>query len=158
MTFRHVFGAPIWGALAVIFVGLGVLPVKSAEFSAGSIKVSDPWVRETPIGGQSGGAYLRITNSGSEPDRLVRVDSPVAKRIEVRETLFAQDTMKRRNLADGLEIPPGGSVQMTPEGYHLIFLDLVSPFKPDQPVQATLEFAKAGTVTVQFYIRPRQYW
>lgn len=158
MISRQLLAALIWGAFAILATGVNAASAEGAGGQVGGIKISDAWVRETPIGGQSGGAYLRITNTGSEPDRLVRVDSPVAKRVEVRETLFAQDTMKRRNLADGLEIPAGGSVQMTPEGYHLIFLDLVSPFKPDQPVQATLQFAKAGTVTIQFKIRARQYW
>jgi copper(I)-binding protein len=157
MMFRHSHLAPTWVALAFILLGLGMLPAKSGEFQAGSIKVSDPWVRETPIGGRSGGGYMRITNAGDQADRLVKVESAVANRIEVREVVETGGGVQMRALPNGLEIPPG-TTYLRWESYHLLFADLKEPFKPDQPFEALLHFKKAGAVAVQFHIRPRMHW
>jgi uncharacterized protein YcnI len=40
-------------------------------FKAGSIVVEAPWSRATPGGAKIAGGYMKITNTGSEPDRLV---------------------------------------------------------------------------------------
>src|SRR4030081_332836 len=44
----------------------------AAETSTvGSIEIGNPWARATPKGASVGGAYMTITNKGTEPDRLV---------------------------------------------------------------------------------------
>src|SRR5690606_29344960 len=38
---------------------------------AGSLTIEAPWARATPAGAKVGGGYLKITNTGNAPDRLV---------------------------------------------------------------------------------------
>ena len=55
-------------------------------------------------------------------------------------------------LADqcGLTIEPGKTVKLAPGGYHLMMMDLKKPLKQGGKVPVTLEFEKAGKVTVSF--------
>jgi len=68
-----------------------------ADFQAGALKISQPWSRATPKGAQVGAGYLTITNTGSEPDRLIGGSLADAGRVEIHE-----DTIE-----GGVEDAPG---------------------------------------------------
>src|SRR5262245_37003565 len=42
------------------------------DYKAGNLEIDRPWSRATPKGAKTAAGYLKITNSGSAPDRLVR--------------------------------------------------------------------------------------
>ena len=144
-------------ALAVVAVaaGLGGSPAKSGS---DDIKVDGAWVRESPIGGSSGGGYMRIMNTGKEADRLLSAQSTVAKSIVLKQMTYVGDTLQTRELPTGIEIAAGESVQMRWEAYHLLFVGLKEPFKRDGAFEALLKFEKAGEMTVRFEVRPRLFW
>ncbi len=60
---------------ALTFVATSTLP-SFAEHAqmvmAGDIKIENAWTRATPNGAKAGGAFLLITNTGAEADRLMR--------------------------------------------------------------------------------------
>jgi copper(I)-binding protein len=56
--------------------------------------------------------------------------------------------MKMRPVEQGLTIDPGKTVKLAPGGYHLMMMDLKSPLKQGDKEPVTLEFEKAGKVTV----------
>jgi len=60
--------------------------------------------------------------------------------------------MKMRPVAGGLEIKPGQSVELTPSGYHVMLVGLKQQLEQGQHFKATLEFAKAGKVDVDFAV------
>ena len=64
------------------------------------------------------------------------------------------NVMQMRKLKDGLEIPAGGSAELSPGGTHLMLIDLSAPLKEGDMVPVTLDFAKAGKVDVQFMVGP----
>ena len=68
----------------------------SADYKLGSLQISQPWSRATPKGATVAGAYLKITNNGTTPDRLVSGSSPVAGRFEVHEVTTDNGVMKMR--------------------------------------------------------------
>ena len=54
-----------------------------------------------------------------------------------------------RPVENGLTIEPGKTVKLAPGGYHLMMTDLMKqPLKRGDKVPVTLEFEKAGKVTV----------
>ena len=55
------------------------------EYKVGSLQIGHPWTRATPKGAAVGGGYLKITNTGTQPDRLLGGYSSVAGRFEVHE-------------------------------------------------------------------------
>ncbi|MDJ0637440.1 MAG: copper chaperone PCu(A)C [Paracoccaceae bacterium] len=123
-----------------------------AEHRVGDLVLKGLFARATLPNQPVAGAFLTIANMGREDDVLVGLSTPVAAKGEVHEMAMEGDTMKMRQLADGLVIPAGETVELKPGGYHLMFMKLNEPLVEGETVEATLEFQNAGTVTVPFSI------
>jgi len=96
---------------------------------------------------------MKIVNKGSQPDRLIGGQTAFAGKVEIHEMKMQGDVMRMRQLADGLVIPPGGSVDLKPGGYHLMFMNLKAPLKAGETRDVTLIFEKAGKVNVTLAVR-----
>lgn len=122
----------------------------ATTYKLGALTIDQPWLRATPGGAQVAGGYLRVTNHGSEPDRLVGATIPLAARGEVHEMSMTNGVMHMAPVEGGLEIKPGQSVVLKPGGYHLMFMNLHAALKKGETIAGTLAFTKAGTVAVRF--------
>lgn len=138
--------------------GVRLLPVaqktEARTYKAGPLVIEAPWTRATPGGVQVAGGYLKITNTGGQPDRLVGGSLAPATTVEVHEMATSDGVMRMRRLEKGLEIGPGQSVELRPGGYHLMFLGLREGLKEGQVVKGSLVFERAGTVEVEFRVAP----
>ena len=92
---------------------------------------------------------MTIENSGSEPDRLIAVTSANAAIVEIHQMSMDENVMKMRQIIDGLEIPSGGKVELSPGGLHLMFKQVNARFKVGETAKVTLEFTKAGKIDVE---------
>jgi periplasmic copper chaperone A len=126
----------------------------AAAVKAGALTIEQPWSRATPPGARVGGGYLRITNAGGEPDRLVGASFPLAGRVELHEMSLDGTVMRMKPVEGGVEIRPGATVDFKPGGYHLMFMDLKEPLTAGRTVKGTLVFEKAGTVAVDYAVQP----
>jgi hypothetical protein len=95
---------------------------------------------------------MTIINKGAEVDRLVAVAMPVAAKSEVHQMVMDNGVMSMRPVTGGLEIKPGQTVVLNPESFHLMLMGLKQPLTQGERVKATLEFAKAGKLDVQFVV------
>jgi hypothetical protein len=57
--------------------------------------------------------------------------------------------MRMRPVENGIEIPPGGTVELKPGGLHVMFMGLKGPFAKDAKVPLTLVFEKAGRLDIE---------
>lgn len=135
-------------ALAVVCAGSSV--AIADEIKAGDLVVTQAWSRATPKGAKAGAGYLTIENKGSTPDRLVGGSADVAGKVEIHEMAMSNGVMKMRPLEKGLVIEPGKTVKLAPGGYHVMLMDLTSPLKQGEKLPITLEFERAGKVTISF--------
>jgi len=138
--------------LAAALAAFATMPASADDVTVGSIKVSGPWARATPKGAAVGGAYFKVTNSGTASDRLVGGSSDAAQRLEIHEMSMDDGVMKMRELSQGLEIKAGETVEFKPGGYHVMLVGLKKPLMQGQNVRATLQFEKAGKMDVVFKI------
>jgi copper(I)-binding protein len=145
-TWKHT----LWLLAAILSLGSGAAAAET--FTVGSIEISNPWARATPKGASVGGAYMTITNNGTEPDRLVGASFPVAKRAEVHQMAMNKGVMSMRPVPGGLEIKPGQTVVFNPESFHLMLTGLKQPLAQGERVKATLDFAKAGKVDLELVV------
>ena len=136
-------------ALALLAAGAG-----AHEYKAGSIRIDHPWARATPRGATVAAGYLKLTNTGSTPDRLVGGTSSASKDVEIHEMSMTDGVMKMRPIKGGLEIKPGQTVELKPGGSHLMFVNVKAPLKEGTSVPATLKFQRAGEVKLEFQVRP----
>jgi copper(I)-binding protein len=124
----------------------------SPVVTAGALTIQAPWMRATPGGAKVAGGYVRVTNTGKEPDRLVDASIPLATRGEVHSMSVENGVARMAPVEGGLEIKPGETVELKPGGYHLMFMDMKSGLKEGDMVKGTLDFAKAGRVEVTFQV------
>jgi periplasmic copper chaperone A len=122
------------------------------SYNAGALQITQPWSRATPKGAEVAGAYFKVTNTGTTPDRLVGGSSPVAGRFEIHEMSMDNGVMKMRPVPNGIEIKPGESVELKPGAYHVMMLDLNQPLNKGDHVKATLKFEKAGPVDIEYNV------
>lgn len=141
---------PLWLAAVALVPIAGAAAAQS--YKAGAIEIADPWARATPKGAAVGGAYMTITNRGTEPDRLAGASTPVAVRAEVHQMLMDGGVMAMRPVRGGLEIKPGETVTLNPESSHLMLFGLKHPLSQGERMKITLDFAKAGKIEVEYVI------
>lgn len=120
------------------------------SYKAGAIVIDTPWTRATPKGAQVAGGFMRLTNTGATPDRLVGGSTPNSKRFEVHEMSVIDGMMKMRPVEGGLLIAPGATVELKPGSFHVMMIDLVKPVEQGAPLQGVLTFEKAGDVAIEY--------
>ena len=142
--------------LAVLALAAGLIPLPAAaqEFSVGTLRISQVWSPVPPDGARVAGAYMTITNTGSEPDTLVGGTAAVAGRIEVHEMAVQDGVMRMRELKPGLVIKPGETVVLRPGSFHLMLMDMKDRPAAGQTFTGTLVFEKAGTLQVIYKVEP----
>lgn len=120
-----------------------------AAATLGDLVIEGAWTRQTPPRAKAGGAYARITNTGTADDRLVGGSAPFAGRVEIHEMAIDDGIMTMRKLKDGLTIPAGETVELKPGSYHVMLLDMTDPPRQGGTASLTLVFDKAGEVALE---------
>ena len=147
MRLRFVLAAI--AAVAALAGGAG-----AHEYKAGDLEIGHPYAIETPAGAKSGAGYLSISNAGSGPDRLLRVEADFPM-VQVHTTETDAAGVARMSAVEGLVIPPGQTVTLAPGGMHVMFMGLTAPWTEGEKIPATLVFERAGAVEVTFYVQAR---
>jgi copper(I)-binding protein len=138
--------------IVAVLAAWAALPAQAEDITVGSLKISAPWARATPKGASVGGGYMKITNTGTAPDRLVGGTTDISRSFELHEMTTEGGVMKMRPVAGGIEIKPGQTVSLDPSGYHVMFVGLNEQLMQGGHFKATLQFAKAGNVDVDFTV------
>jgi copper(I)-binding protein len=135
-------------ALTAVAITVLAAPARAEDVKAGDLVITQAWTRATPNGAKIGGGYVTIENKGTTPDRLVGGAGDIAGKVEIHEMAMDNGVMKMRPIDKGLTIEPGKTVKLAPGGYHLMMFDLKAPLKQGDKVPVTLQFEKAGKVSV----------
>lgn len=97
--------------------------------------VDDAWVRATVAGQPSSGAFMRLTSTTDS--KLVEVKSTAAKTVQIHESTLHNDVMGMQPLGS-VALPAGKTVNIEPEGYHVMLIDLHKQIKVGDTVPLTL--------------------
>ena len=136
--------------LVTSLTALAITTAHARDYKAGALDVADPWSRATPKGASVAAGYMKISNSGTAPDRLMSGSSDVASKFEVHEMTMENGVAKMRPVNGGLEIKPGQTVEFKPGSFHIMFVGLKKPLANGDHIKATLMFERAGTLNVEF--------
>lgn len=149
------FGYSGFAGLVLMMMFALSSPLSAHEYKLGDLEIDHPWSRVTPPGAKVAGGFFTIRNHGSTPDRLIAVSGAITNRTEIHEmAVNGEGVMTMRPLADGLEIPAGGKVELKPGSYHVMFMDIERGTKEGENFAGTLTFEKAGAVDVEFAVQP----
>lgn len=121
--------------------GGGTVQIGEMTISGGQIRVASSM---TP----TSAGYMVLTNSGEEADALIAVRSEVAEITELHQSLKDEDGTSLMRKVPAIQIPAGGTVELKPGDYHVMFIRLAEAVEPGSTHTVTLTFEKAGEVEV----------
>lgn len=138
--------------LAALCCGLG-LSAHAQDAMLGPIMLSGAWARPTVPGQPAGGGFVTLMNHGKSADRLLGASTPVAGSVELHSMTMEGNVMRMHELAGGIALAPGATVALQPGSLHMMFMNLKQPLALGTKVPVTLQFEKAGKVTVDFVVK-----
>lgn len=123
------------------------------QYKLGPIEIDNPWSRATVSAAPNGVVYVTIKNTGTAPDRLMDVSSPVADQAQIHEMKVENDVMQMW-LVGHLDLPAGRTTALAPDSVHIMLLGLKKPLAVSDTFPLSLTFEKAGSITVDVMVEP----
>lgn len=131
------------------------------------IVVEAPWLRAaavpvtgaegSPTAGEMSGAnsaaFMTLFNPTAQDDRLIAAHTDAARVVEIHESVMDGEVMRMHPLEDGVLVPAGETVELSPGGIHIMLIDIQRDLQPGDTVAITLEFEQAGSMTVEAEVR-----
>ncbi len=129
-----------------------VAPATTAE-TAAKIDATGAYAFATAPGSTNGAVFVSLQNPQAGDDKLLSATSSVAATVEIHETATdATGTMSMRQI-DGVDVPAGQTVDLTPAGKHIMLLGLTQPLTEGSTFDITLTFQNAGAVVVPVTVK-----
>jgi len=142
--------------LFIVFGTIAALASTSAsqahDYKLGDLTIEHPWARASIGQVPNGAAYLTIVNAGQETDRLLAVESDVAKHVALHTHLMEDGVMKMRPV-DAIEVAPGAPTVLQPGGLHVMLMGLTAPLVEGELFPLTLTFERAGKVEIEVIVQ-----
>jgi copper(I)-binding protein len=130
----------------VVIAGVAVL----AYTTLGSITVEKPYYAETP---RAIAVYMKIHNGKLKEVCLVRAElaEPGMAMVEIHETVMTEKGHEMRPV-ERLCIPPRGTLEMKPGGYHIMIMgdsETIKAITADKTVTIRLTFDDGTQIEVK---------
>jgi copper(I)-binding protein len=109
------------------------------EYRTDGFMLIHPWADATDPGASEAAVYFKLEEV-TRDDRLVRVTTPYAERVELRSAADAP--------AAALPFEPAPALEFTPGKAHMLLRGLKQPLQWGRSYLMTMEFEKAGPVLV----------
>lgn len=127
------------GAALGLFAAGG--SAQAHEYDLGKLKIEHPWLRAPKDGETTAYFYAFIHNSG-DADKLIAVKSAKVGKVE-----FHADA-KHMAAPGGIVIPAKVKTTLSPDGAHVVLLDINKHLEVGWGLELTLVFEKAGEVVI----------
>ena len=133
----------VWAVLAL----LCALPAFGGELT-----VANAWSRTTPPGVTVGVVYFTLRNDTGKSDRLLKLSTPVATRVEVHRTEVLDGIARMREVAV-LHVDAGQTLEFQPGGMHVMLMGLEKSLVAESTYDLNLLFELAGPRKVKVSVR-----
>lgn len=117
------------------------------------LDVTNAWVRAMPPGASVASGYLNLLNIGKKEQRLVSLSSPLAQTVEIHGTTMVNGQMQMRPIKNGLSIPAGEILELSPSGQHLMLIGIKQDFVPGMVVPLSLVMADGSVLELKIPVR-----
>ena len=131
-------------ALIAAFAGLPAV--------AGELAVMNAWSRSTPPVAKVGVVYFTLRNDTKKSDRLLKLSTPVATKVEVHRTEELDGIARMREVAV-LHVDAGQTLEFQPGGLHVMLMGLRKPLVAGTSYDIDLLFEVAGPRKVKVTVR-----
>jgi periplasmic copper chaperone A len=129
-------------------------PALAHGITVGDLEIIHPHIPQPAASAKAAGGFMAITNTGTEIERLIGVESDIAMKSETHESKVDANGVGTMTHVDAIEIPPGQTVNLEHGGYHVMFMGLTGPLTEGEMHKAVLIFERAGRVEIEFQVDP----
>ena len=129
-----------------------VLLLAALPALAAGLTVTNAWSRSTPPVAKVGVVYFTLTNDTGKSDRLLKLSTSVAEKVEVHRT-EVQDGIARMREVVVLHVDAGQTLEFKPGGMHVMLMGLRKPLVAGTAYELDLLFEVAGARTVKVLVR-----
>lgn len=136
---------------ALLFLAV---PALAHDVTVGDLQIIHPHIPQPAASAKAAGGFMVIANSGTEPDRLIGIETDIAAKAEVHESRVDANGVGTMEHVDFIEIPANGTVSLEHGGYHIMLMGLSGPLKEGEMHKAVLIFERGGRVEIEFQIDP----
>lgn len=139
----------------LIFVGCSSKSQKDGDSNNmvfGKIEISGAWARPGAKG-QNSAAYMTITNGTASTDTLIGASSDVSPKAQVHESYQTDSGETGMRPAGNLVVNSGDKLQITPDHYHIMLMNLKRDLAAGDSLDLTLDFQHAGQKTVRIPVK-----
>jgi len=119
---------------------------------AGELAIANAWSRSTPPVAKVGVVYFTLRNDTKKSDRLLKLSTPVATKVEVHRTEVLDGIAKMREVAV-LHVEAGQVLEFQPGGLHVMLMGLKQPLVAGTAFDLELLFEVAGPRKVRVDVR-----
>lgn len=148
--------ATLFAAVGPMLTALALatpLAADDAGQDGSGMAIEGLWARATAPRAPTGAVYVSITNTADEADRLTGAEGDIADRIELHDAGIDDDgVMQMREIEDGIALPAGQTVELAPQGRHIMLIGLDGPLVEGEAFPLTLSFEQAGAITVDISV------
>lgn len=110
--------------------------------------IGQAWVRLPAVAGQPGAAYFTI-RGGRRAARLVRIESALAARAELHESMAGAGGMTGMRPLGGIDVSAGGTISFAPGGRHVMLFAIDPAVKPGTAIPLRFGFADGHTAEAE---------
>ena len=115
--------------------------------------ISDAYARSSGPLAKAGAAYMKIMNHSEGSDRLIGVQSDIAKKTELHTHVKdANGVMRMVHIDEGIKIGPKKEHSLVRGGQHIMFMGLKEPFETGKIISVILLFEKAGEISIEIVV------
>ncbi len=127
---------------------LAVFVISACGGSLSELVIQGAWARPASAG-ENGAAYFVIENWTMTDDILLSVSSEIASATEVHMSMGDANGVMSMQMQDSIPVPAKDTVKFEPGGLHVMFVELSQDLKVGDTITLTLNFEKAGSMTVE---------
>lgn len=130
-------------------------PAIRSEATALDVQINNAWVRLAPAtsDGVNTAAYLTIKNPSSQDLILESVSSTAAVHTMVHDTVHDERGMLRMQHLDRLTIAANSSVELEPQGKHIMLMGVKQELKAGTLFPITLNFKDMPAMTIKAFVK-----
>ena len=135
-----------------IFASALVAALATLPAFAGELVITNAWSRSTPPGVTVGVVYFTLKNGTGKSDRLLKITTPAASKVQVHRTEILDGMARMREVAV-LHVDAGQTLEFAPNGMHLMLVGLKRPLVEGKGFEIELLFEVAGPRKVKVAVR-----
>lgn len=142
----------------LICISIFTILFVSSSFAANQdnkeLAIEKAWAR-TPIGSNNNSAaYMKITNSSAQPITILGASaSNVANNVELHKSYVDEQGVSRMAALDKLVIPANTTVELSPNGIHIMLIDLKKTLKEKSEIEITLQIENANPIKFKALVK-----